>query len=195
MARNGIGCISIPTATNRPGYIIHLALPFRIGSNFRCFLVYKISSQLYSAMAAIDMSCINFYELPPVRSPCSSLKSSMDKPFKTNRKINPPLQSQIAVGGTKAIDKGIVGTQRYKKPGGDRGTNYVEDLCFPSIEDFGSPCNSSSETEKNIPYLIKNLDQCLSDGGFLDIDDVLGPAPAWTAEQPHFQGGALQPST
>lgn len=139
VARNGIGCISIPTATNRPGYIIHLALPFRIGSNFRCFLVYKISSQLYSAMAAIDMSCINFYEPPPIRSPCSSLKSSMNKPFKTNRKIDPPLQSQMAVGGTKAMDEGIVGTQRHEKPGGDRGTNYVEDLCFPSIEDFGSP--------------------------------------------------------
>lgn len=194
VTRNEIECIFISTTTNRPGHIIYLALSFRTNSNFHCFLVYKISSQLYSAMTAIDMSCINFYEPPPVRSSCFSLKSLMNKSFKTNRKIDPSLQSQMAEGDTKAMNEGIVETQRHEKLDDDRDTNNVKDLCFPFIEDFESLCDLSFETEKNTFHSLKNLNQGLSDDEFLDIDDVLDLVSVWTAEQPHFKDDVAQSS-
>jgi len=82
-------------------------------------------------MAAVDMTSIHFYQPPPVTSPCPSLKPSIwgiadekrdatlqrdrwDKPFRTNRKIEPQLQIKLA-GETRAGDGGIFGTQRLEK--------------------------------------------------------------------------------
>ncbi len=75
--------------------------------------------------------------------------------------------------------------------GGDSDINNEEDLCFPSIESFGTPYNLSPEADKNTPLQLKKIDQALSDDEFLDID-------AWTAslasDHFHLQGGAAQPS-
>jgi len=101
------------------------------GSRFHCLLVYKIPSQLSSAMAAVDMSRINFYQPPSASSSCFSLKPPIlgntggkrtvtlerdwwEKPSTTNRKIEHLFQTQMA-GDTKAGDGGIVETQRHEK--------------------------------------------------------------------------------
>ncbi len=82
-------------------------------------------------MAVVDMSRINFYQSSSASSSCFSLKSSTlgntggkrtailerdwwDKPFTTNRKIEPLFQTQMA-GDTRAGDEDIVETQRHKK--------------------------------------------------------------------------------
>jgi len=82
-------------------------------------------------MTAVDMTSIHFYQPPPVTSPCPSLKPSIwgsadekrgatlqrdrwDKPFETNRQIEPQLQIKLA-GETRAGDGGIFETQRLEK--------------------------------------------------------------------------------
>jgi len=46
-------------------------------SRFHCLLVYKILSQLSSAMIVVDMFRINFYQSSSASSSCFSLKSSI----------------------------------------------------------------------------------------------------------------------
>jgi len=131
VARNGIGCTFMPRATDEPWHIVHLALFCMTGSRFHCLLVYKIPSQLSSAMTVVDMSRINFYQSPSASSSCFSLKPSnlsntggkrtmilerdwWEKPFTTNRKIEHLFQTQMAED-IKAEDEDIVETQRHEK--------------------------------------------------------------------------------
>ena len=82
-------------------------------------------------MTAVDMTSIHFYQPSPVTSSCPSLKPSIwgsadekrgatlqrdrwDKPFETNRQIEPQLQIKLA-GETRAGDEGIFETQRLEK--------------------------------------------------------------------------------
>jgi len=76
VTRNEIECISVLRATDESWHIVHLALFCRTDSRFHCLLVYKILSQLSSAMTVVDMSCINFYQSSSASSSCFSLKSS-----------------------------------------------------------------------------------------------------------------------
>jgi len=129
VARDGIGCTFVPRAANRASTYNPSALPFRIGSDFHCFHVYNIPSQFYFTMAAVDMTFIHFYQPQP--SPRPSLQPPRlgnaggkrtailqrdwwDKPFKTNREIEPPLQRKLA-GDVRVGDGGIVGIQRHEK--------------------------------------------------------------------------------
>jgi len=81
-------------------------------------------------MVAVDMTSIYFYRPPPAVSPHPSLKppslgnaggkrtatiqrDSLDNLFKTNREMEPSLQSKLT-GDTKAGDGGIVGIQRHE---------------------------------------------------------------------------------
>jgi hypothetical protein len=82
-------------------------------------------------MAAVDMTSIHFYQSPPAVSRRPSLKppslsnagekrtatmqcDSLDNLFKTNREIEPTLQSKLAED-TRVGDEDIVGIQRYEK--------------------------------------------------------------------------------
>jgi hypothetical protein len=131
VARNGIGCTFVPRAANGASTYNPSALPFRIGSDFHCFHVYNIPSQFYSTMAAVDMTSIHFYQPPPAVSPRPSLKppslgnaggkctatiqcDRLNNLFKTNRRIEPTLQSKLAED-TRAGDEGIVEIQRHEK--------------------------------------------------------------------------------
>ena len=81
--------------------------------------------------------------------------------------------------------------------GGDSGITNEEDLCLPSIEPFGNLRNLSSETEKNTPFPLKEIDQALFDDEFFDIDNFLRLPRACGAssasEKSQLRGGAAQP--
>jgi len=130
VVRNGIECSIVPRAAIGTSTYNPFTFPFRIGSDFHCFHVYKIPSHFYSTMAAVDMTSIHFYQ-PPAVSPRPGLKppslgnaggkrtatlhrDSLDNLFKTNRESEPPLQRKMA-GDTRAGDGGIVGIQRHEK--------------------------------------------------------------------------------
>jgi len=81
--------------------------------------------------------------------------------------------------------------------GGDSGTTNDEDLCLPSIEPFGNPRNLSSETEKNTPLPLEEINQALFDDEFFDIDNFLrlprACAASSASEKSQLRGGAAQP--
>ncbi len=128
---NKIKCISVSRATDESWHIVHFALFCRTDSRFHCLLVYKILSQISSAMTVVDMSRINFYQSSSASSSCFSLKSSIlsntdekcmmilerdwwDKSFTTHRKIESLFQTQMNED-IKVENEDIVETQHHEK--------------------------------------------------------------------------------